>query len=406
MVRDPSDRGRSRDVANAVPEIARPQGLVARKQRSFPCTANGICVRCVVCSENAFQRLIDPQPDRCIASDLRIVLSPLDKQQCNTCGAICRRTTGGVANLFEANYDLYAHEPGRIEEARRQAGYASWLASVISVPVSCFEAGSGNGSLLLALREHWPKTAMSGVEPAEGASAAARRAGLDVTTGYLQPQEGAAPRTELAIAINVIEHTADPLAFLRALASHADRVAIVCPDATLPNSEVLFGDHLHSLRPDHMAALFAAAGLQVERSEPAPKELGYFQIVVGRGTSALQTHAAWPSSDDAATYLAAWRSLDGALIERIEERDVAAFGAGEAAGLLRAYAPLAWSHVTRCAVDAPDFDRFGELPVVDARALEPSAILLAVRPSVQRALEAKLRSLGHRVVRWDDLIPR
>jgi len=230
-------------------------------------------------------------------------------------------------------------------------------------------------------------------------------AGLDVTTGYLRELPAGAPRTALAFAVNVIEHTASPLEFLRALASHGDRVAIVCPDATLPNSEVLFGDHLHSLHPAHVAALFAAAGLAIERAEPAPRELGFFQIAVGvRGSP--HEGAPWPSNDLTAKYLTDWRSLDDILTQRIGKREAVAFGAGEAAGLLRAYAPLAWSRVVRCAVDAPDTDCFGDLAVVDAQSLKPSLILLAVRPAVQSTLEATLQARGHQVVRWDDIVPR
>jgi hypothetical protein len=379
--------------------------LVTRVQRSFHRSSNSTRVICAICSGNSFDRLVDPQPDRCIASDLRVVSEPLDKWCCRTCGAIRRRESGGVANLFDANYELYAHEPGRVEEVRRQAGYAQWLATILATPASCFEAGSGNGSLLLALHEHWSNAAMSGVEPAPGAAAAARMAGLDVTTGYLRELPAGAPRTALAFAVNVIEHTASPLEFLRALASHGDRVAIVCPDATLPNSEVLFGDHLHSLHPAHVAALFAAAGLAIERAEPAPRELGFFQIAVGvRGSP--HEGAPWPSNDLTAKYLTDWRSLDDILTQRIGKREAVAFGAGEAAGLLRAYAPLAWSRVVRCAVDAPDTDCFGDLAVVDAQSLKPSLILLAVRPAVQSTLEATLQARGHQVVRWDDIVPR
>lgn len=404
MGRDPSDRVRSPVAANVAPEIARRQTLVARVQRSFPRSSNTTRVICAICSGNAFDRLVDPQPDRCIASDLRVVPEPLDKWRCRTCGAIRRRESGGVANLFDANYDLYAHEPGRVEEVRRQAGYARWLAATLGAPATCFEAGSGNGSLLLALREHWSNTSMSGVEPAAAAAAAARMAGLDVTTGYLRELPAGAARAELAFAVNVIEHTASPLAFLRALASHGDRVAIVCPDATLPNSEVLFGDHLHSLHPAHIAALFDAAGLAIERAEPAPRELGFFAIAVGARGSPRE-RLPWPANDLTADYLTDWRSLDDILTERIGEREAVAFGAGEAAGLLRAYAPRVWSRVVRCAVDAPDTDRFGDLAVVDAQSLKPSLILLAVRPAVQGALAAKLQARGHEVVRWDDVVP-
>jgi Methyltransferase domain len=363
-------------------------------------------ISCVICSGTAFDRLPDPSPDRCIASDLRVMPEPLDKWQCRTCGAIRRRTVRDVAKLFESDYGLYAHDPGRSPEASRQAGYASWLAEQISAPASCFEAGSGNGSLLLALHQHW-NAAMSGVEPAPDAAAAARRAGIPVATSFVQMADTKAPRAGLAFSVNVIEHTEDPSEFLRMLASHGERVAIVCPDASVPNSELLFGDHLHSLRPEHLIRLFNAAGLHVDTVARAPAALGYFQMLVGSHADVLVHDAVQPTRDDgAAGYVEAWRGLDERLIQRLGEGEVIAFGAGEAAGLLRAYAPRAWSRVTACAVDRPDFDRFGDRAVVDAETLQPTTMLLAVRPFVQSRLEARLCERGHRVVRWDDVIER
>ena len=361
---------------------------------------------CTICANDAFQRLPDPLLDRSITSDLRVVGEPLDKYQCRVCGAI-RRGSLQVQSLFDDAYDLYAHDPGWEEEARRQRDYAAWLARALERPASCFEAGSGNGSLLLALRAHWGDAALAGVEPAEGAAAAARRAGLDVATGFLQPAISATKRAALAFAVNVIEHTQDPCAFLRALASHGERVAIICPDATAPNNEVLFHDHLHSWRPDHLRTLFARADLRVDLIESAPESLGCFQLVAGRPTNGAVAPAPYREPDAAhARYLEAWRSLDRVLLERVGSDEAVAFGAGEAAGLLRAYAPGAWARVKRCAVDAPQFEYFGRLRVVDALELEPATLVLAVRPAVQAALDVRLRERGHRVIRWDDLIER
>lgn len=362
-------------------------------------------VICIVCGRRDFAALPNPRPNRSIASDLRVVAEPLDKHQCRSCGAI-RRGTFGPDTIFDQHYELYAHDPGRDEETRRQRGYADWLARALDVPSSCYEAGSGNGSLLLALRERWADTAMAGIEPAAGAAAAARRAGLDVEAGFLHTADSARARAELAFAVNVIEHTPDPRTFLRDLASHGERIAVICPDATVPNNELLFCDHLQSLRPDHLTALFGSAGLSVDIVQRAPEELGSFQLVSGRapGRPAGSEHA--PPDELHRRYLETWGGLDDALLARSNGSPLIAFGAGEAAGLLRAYAPRTWSAVSACAIDAPAFERFGELPVIDARTLEASVILLAVRPAVQAALDRRLRERGHRVIRWDDLICR
>ncbi|HTV91718.1 MAG TPA: methyltransferase domain-containing protein [Verrucomicrobiae bacterium] len=362
-------------------------------------------ISCVVCSGTRFNRLADPHADRCIASDLRVLAEPLDKWQCLTCGAIRRGRMLAPEALFTSDYDLYAHDPGRVEEARRQAGYAAWLAAVLPVPVSVYEAGSGNGSLLLSLRERWSNAAMSGIEPAGDAAAAARRAGLNVATGFLREAQAGTERASLAVCVNVIEHTPEPVTFLRALASHGESVAIVCPDATIPNAELLFGDHIHSLRPRHLEALFAQAALDVDEVTFAPASLGHFQLVVGHRSSRPSAGDARAAVDDRhSRYLEAWRGLDRVLLERTGGERTIAFGAGEAAGLLRAYAPVTWSNVAACAVDAPDTNRFGELAVLDASSLEACTVLLAVRPAAQAAVAERLHERGHRVVRWDDVI--
>ncbi len=136
-------------------EIARPQSLVTRVRGFLPSLLEQYARDPRHPPGNPFDRLVDPQPDRCIASDLRVVSEPLDKWCCRTCGAIRRRGSGGVANLFDANYKLYAHEPGRVEEARRQAGYARVACHDPCYACFLFRSGSGNCSPSLALHEHW-----------------------------------------------------------------------------------------------------------------------------------------------------------------------------------------------------------------------------------------------------------
>jgi hypothetical protein len=78
---------------------------------------------------------------------------------------------------------------------------------------------------------------------------------------------------------------------------------------------------------------------------------------------------------------------------------------GEAAALLRAYAPALWSRVKLCAADRPEGDVFGEIPVVDytgGRFEWP--VLLGVRPEAQAGLAQRLEDSGCVVIRWDDCI--
>jgi hypothetical protein len=81
------------------------------------------------------------------------------------------------------------------------------------------------------------------------------------------------------------------------------------------------------------------------------------------------------------------------------------FGAGEAAGLLRAYAPRAWASVRACTFDGAPPGRFGELPIIPLDAVADGAdVLVGVRPSDQARLAERLGARFRRVVTWYDLV--
>jgi SAM-dependent methyltransferase len=327
------------------------------------------------------------------------------KRTCLACS--CAMRVRPVDARFFDDYALYAHDAGGQFEVRRQDSYAAWIASVAEAPESVFEAGCGNGSLMLALRKWWPSAELTGCEPARGAAEHAHRAGLDVEIGYLEDAESAKSPTELALSVNVLEHVPDPVSFLRALARRARRdVVVVCPNGEVPNIELLFSDHLSSLTRSNLAILFAAAGLRVVRQEAAPASLGEFIITVGRSTQSVTIPrlAQPPVVRARFDYLRAWEMLDDQLIARIGNSAVTCFGAGEAAALLRTYAPQSWAHVEACTADEFTETAFGKIPVVAYETLPPRTILLGTRPSVQPALTTRLVHDGHRVVSWSDLI--
>jgi SAM-dependent methyltransferase len=312
-----------------------------------------------------------------------------------------------TADFFDDSYDLYAHDPGRTEEVKRQQGYAAWLASVIAAPTSVFEAGCGNGSLLLALGMHWPQAQMRGIEPAPRAAAAAARAGFDVSVGILDRSlQHATTNAALALSVNVLEHAANPEEFVAALAHQGDRVAVVCPDGSTPNTELLFFDHLHSFTPEHVARLFKRAGISVDLQQRAPSPLGNFQLTLGTVGAATPESPSSPRPWQAiAAYLDRWRNIDTALLAKIGgHTPIACFGVGESAGLLRAYAPNTWKRIVLCTVDEPDTSRFGEIPVCAITELQAFKIILGVRPAAQGAVAERLAHMGHEVFRWDDLI--
>ncbi len=351
-----------------------------------------------------------------MASDLRVLDAPLGKAACVDCGLIARLTPLPAA-LFASGYTLYAHPPGDARELARQRLYADWIAQQVDAPPrAVLDVGCGNGSLLLALGALWPDTLLLGCDPSREAVGHGRAAGLELWAGTLDSRDVSA---DLVVSVNVIEHATDAVAFLETVASRLQTdgsAVIVTPDATHPGVELLIADHQVSMTPDHLRAVMARAGFEVLRQTGAPPALGAFQMAVGsrtirtpRTSRTLRTDRTSPTSSTSPAsrqYLERWAALDAYLGEQTGGAALVCFGAGEAAGLLRAYAPQTWRRVRACAVDsAIPGSWFGDRPVVSLDDVASSeSIVLGVRPEDQPAVAARLRAAGRPVAAWYDVV--
>jgi SAM-dependent methyltransferase len=349
-----------------------------------------------------------------MTSDLRVVFQPLGKSGCAGCQLGMRRVGGAPPTDFGADYQLSAHAAGIHRfEATRQVHYADWISRAVArPPARILDVGCGNGSLLLALKHRWPDAELLGCDPAPQSVAAARSVGLDVWRGSADTIP-AGVAADLIVSVNVVEHTVDPPTFLRRLRAAGGpgaTIVVVCPDATEPGVELLVADHLYSLTPTHLAGFAAAVELTMRPGPPPPAALRQFQLAVA-GAAAVHAPAVWSGvpdrerelNDRRHRYLEAWRLLDVELAARLPER-VALFGAGEAAGLLRAYAPGVWSRVTTLTADVPPGPAFADLPFEPPDRLPPdTALLVAVAPAAQRDVAERLRRRFAAVVTWEDL---
>jgi SAM-dependent methyltransferase len=344
-------------------------------------------------------------------SDGRLVATRLRRGHCRACGGGWLQP-GEAARLprrtFGTDYGLGAAAPGEADLARAE-GHAARIVALHArlggaAPASLLDIGCGNGALLLRLGARWPRAGRRGVEPAPRVAAAARAGGLDVAL-TLRPGH----RADLVVCVNVIEHTADPLAFLRALRraiGPGGAAALICPDGSLPWVELLMADHRWSFTPAALAALAARAGLRVVVSEGAARgfQLAWLRPTVPRRPA--PPRGSRPAAPRRA-YLAAWRALDDALrAARTPGLPLLLFGAGEAAQLLRAHAPRAWREVRAVTLDgATRGATLGRpLRAVDSLRAGEADLLLGVRPGAQPMLAARFAPLLP-VLRWDGKIP-
>jgi len=370
---------------------------------------------CLVCGGRGVA-LPDVGPQS-MASDLRVLPVPLRKRVCAECGLVSS-VTPLPPGLFEDGYSLYAHSPfAAPREQRRQRLFARWIvgarkrAGQSAPPRSVLDVGCGNASLLLALGEQWPSAVLCGCDPSAEAVAHACAAGCRVWQGTSSslPTDLEA---DLVVTVNVIEHAEDPVAFVQDLRKTLTRdgtLVLICPDGARPGVELLIADHAYSFASSHVCEILERAALTPRHLELAPPELGSFAMIIADNHPPSSTPAVRATAIDAGrvhSYLERWSTLDGRLVSRLGDGGVRCFGVGEAAGLLRAYAPRTWRRVRSCtADDVPVSSRFGIVPVVPLHQLagdEP--LLLGVRPQNQPGLVERLSSRFARVISWHDLI--
>jgi SAM-dependent methyltransferase len=263
----------------------------------------------------------------------------------------------------------------------------------------------------------WPAANGCGVDPAlpEAVQSDGR---LRLQRGFVEDIPLDWQGFDMIIAVNVVEHVANPGTFLATLQSRlapSGNIVLVCPAADPPNVELLFFDHLYSLTPSALRAASKPTSLVARKQTSAPREIGDFQMLVfnrADDASGALLPPDRPLQDLHArrqSYLKRWNELDRTLLERSRAGErLVAFGAGQTAALLRAYAPRTWARVDLVVLD--DIDEAWTLgpPIASYRDavqnLAGAAVLIAASPHAQTAIAERLRRDGMQPIAWNDLI--
>ena len=329
---------------------------------------------------------------------------PLIKQSCACCGLAQHAVALSGADLkriFASGYALNSKPPNQYDAARARQ-YAEWIAAQVEgwAPSSIYEIGCGNGAMLTELACRFPHARVSGIEPSPTAAELARAQGFAVDIGFFPEDECAHKRYQLIVAVNVIEHTPDPLAFLQAVKRRLapdGRLILIFPDGDRPSTELLILDHLHSFTKCAIQQLVHRAGL------------GWVDLAQAHGASGFQiltaTHNADPQAptlpsdslhEERRQFLAHWQELDEHLSHFLGERaDLILFGVGEFSSLLHAYAPCTWRKLRAVTADLADHSAFHGLSCIPPRGLPPQAtLLIGTRLEVQAQIAQRFHAQG------------
>ena len=270
-----------------------------------------------------------------------------------------------VREVFNSDYTLGTTES--IFDVARAQNYAAALVDLCPGigPARVLEAGCGAGLVLRSLSTIWTNATFTGLEAAPLLAAQKGDSPrISIRQQFLEDMPAEGSGFDLIFAINVLEHAANPRDFLQAAARQVSangKVILICPDATEPNVELLFLDHRHSFTGAALARFAEKSGLELtffEDTRPCFEDLRIYVFVPHpQGTSNRPTLRCDSSAElhrRRSNYLVHWSKLDSGLLERTKEsRRILAFGAGEAAALLRAYAPRFWGKVEALVVDQP-----------------------------------------------------
>jgi len=356
-------------------------------------------------------------------SDGRSCSVPLAKRTCTSCGCVTLHSqlgTAQVRNFYNADYDLGVVT--NLYDKHRARAYSDKIASIIGPrqPERVFEVGCGSGLVLAELAETWPSCHLGGIEPSPALANLRSEGRIEIRQGFAEAMTSDGRGYDLIYSINVIEHAAEPVAFLQAMArllAPGGNIIVICPQSHRPNTELLFLDHIHSFTSLAMDHIAARAGLKCIVQDLEPENLGPFQVFVFSRTPSnsdssfdecLSPDAIHTLHAARTDYFKHWAKLDRKLLARIEGcKTLAAFGAGEAAQLLRTYAPRCWARINQVIVDEMDKARDVSKPVISYDTFSPATVdatLLAVRPASQDILSSRLVKDCHSTIRWDDIV--
>jgi SAM-dependent methyltransferase len=383
---------------------------------------------CILCGSTNFKD-IPAVWEQSMTTAGRLVSEPLAKAQCSSCGLLQRVRIRhlGETEFYERHYSFYERPGAATFDLPRYRAMANWIRSSLPTtfaPRSILDAGCGRGWMMDAMREVFPKTTIDGIEPSEQESQNARGKGYSVITAKIETNKGLVGNYDLVYSTNVVEHTMDPIDFLKslkALVADDGCILLTCPDSSCPSAEFMFSDQNYSFTPSQLIEAGRQAGLHLIAWKrcPATESLLDKQLVMFSKSHQTPLDAESDTfSDpdyhqlyvDRCDYVEKYVACDEYLCAEIGTRtqEVYNFGTSTWSLLLSAYCPDYWIKVTYCVIDGgrTEFQGKKVLNFAHMNINEADSLILGVNPSTQPEFFKRFKSLDITPIGWNHIIPR
>jgi 2-polyprenyl-3-methyl-5-hydroxy-6-metoxy-1,4-benzoquinol methylase len=194
-------------------------------------------------------------------------------------------TGGRIKSTFTRSDETYAVDPQAVDRILADPiNPLNRIASVVPEGATVLDIGAGNGLLASVLSRTHERITVDGIEPNQQAAEIARASYRHLWTGYAQDLLGEIESGgyDFLVLADVIEHTSDPVAFLRELVDAAPegarillsvpnvafaavRLALLHGDFAYVDSGLLERTHLRFFTLETLEETFEQVGLTVER---------------------------------------------------------------------------------------------------------------------------------------------
>jgi len=385
---------------------------------------------CQVCGSFEWWDLPNPAPGRSVTTAGRIISESLGKAQCARCGFAQRIHAQflGFTDYYEQDYADYYNRPGTTQfHASRYAVLAQWMASVLGRfnPSRILDVGCGQGWAMEAMKTIYPDAIIEGLEPSHFNSQVARDKGFSVFEGILGAAALPQVPYDLVFSNNVIQHVTNAREFvtlLKGVVGENGVLIITCPDGSLPNIEILWGDQNFSFLPVHLMRLCEDIGFEViswfqSPSSPSVPPAQMFFLSKNRNMqpAIAGTRVPTPEAKEVyearCGYLNSFSAIDEYLCSATEDcANVFNLGASYWSSVLAAYCPRYWERVSGCVVEGTDsVDReFLDKRVLQLGTVRPTdqdALVFGTSPATHKALSERFSTSWKHIVSWDRFLP-